>query len=464
MLQYDLIVIGSGSAGFTAASTACEHGLEKVLLVEKRELGYSLCSNEGCMPSKSLLASAHIKNTIEHSEQFGIEVSKPKANWKLIQRRVRSLVKNKYLTVRREAILNSEVEVVKGTASFIGSHRIRVNNSLYTAPNIIIATGSEVNIPPIKGLDTIDYISSSQALFLDELPDSLLIIGGGYIGVELSYLFHKMEVYVTILEIEERILPKLDIDISVTLREMMRQYGIDIITEAKIQEVKVEDGKKVAIAKFKSGEERTFSAEEMMIATGRRPDVEELNLEKAGIRLNRQRAIDVNEYLQTNIPHIYAIGDVNGKMPLVHNANMEGQIAGFNVVSEEKRKMDYSLVTKIVFSYPEIGCVGLSEEEAKEQGLETIAVKTPMNDMGKAVAMGKTEGFIKMVAETPSGRILGLHILGPQATDIVQVVLPHLYHNDTVFDVLNIPYPHPTLGEALSYPAEDIADKLKNEK
>ena len=460
MLRYDLIIIGSGSAGFSAASTAYEHGLKKVLLVEKRKLGYSLCSDEGCMPSKTLIASADIKEVIENGDKFGIKVNKPKVNWMVIQKRVRSLVKDRFSAARQEAIINSGIEVVKGSASFIGSHRVRVANKLYTADNIIIATGSVVNIPPIRGLSQAGYIDSSKALFLERLPDSLLIVGGGYIAVEVGYLFHKMGVEVTILELEERILPKLDVDLSLSLQEIMRRDGIDIVTEAKVQEVKKESENKVVIAQLKSGEEKSLCAEEIMVATGRRPAVEGLNLEKAGVCLTRQGAVQVNEYLQTSVPHIYAVGDVNGKLPLVHTATMEGRIAGLNVVGPDKQKMNYDLVTQVIFSSPEIGSVGLTEEQAKERGLKVVTAKTSMNDMGKAIVMGQTEGFIKMIAESPSGRILGLHMLGPHATDVIQVVLPHLYHQDTVFDILNIPYPHPTLGEALSYSAEDIADKL----
>lgn len=460
MLRYDLIVIGSGSAGFTAAATAYEHGLKKVLLVEKRKLGYSLCSDEGCMPSKTLIVSADIKEVIENSDKFGIKVNKPKVNWEIIQKRVRSLVKDRFSATRQKAIINSGIEVVKGSASFIGSHRIRVADELYTASNIIIATGSVVNIPPIRGLSQAGYIDSSKALFLERLPDSLLIVGGGYIAVEVGYLFHKMGVEVTILELEERILPKLDVHLSLSLQEIMRRDGIDIVTEAKVQEVKKKSENKVAIAQLKSGEEKSLCAEEIMVATGRRPAVEGLNLEKAGVHLTRQDVIQVNEYLQTSVPHIYAVGDVNGKLPLVHTATMEGRIAGLNVVGPDRQKMNYDLVTQVIFSSPEIGSVGLTEKQAKERGLKVVTAKTSMDDMGKAIVMGQTKGFIKMIAESPSGRILGLHMLGPQATDVIQVVLPHIYHQDTVFDILNIPYPHPTLGEALSYSAEDIADKL----
>jgi len=428
--------------------------------VEKRKLGYSLCSDEGCMPSKTLIASADIKEVIENSDKFGIEVNKPKVNWKIIQKRVRSLVKDRFSSARQEAIINSGIEVVKGSASFIGSHRVRIANELYTAPNIIIATGSVVNIPPIRGLSQAGYIDSSKALFLERLPDSLLIVGGGYIAIEVGYLFHRMGVEVTILELEERILPKLDVDLSLSLQEIMRRNGIDIVTEAKVQEVKKESKNKVVIAQLKSGEEKSFCAEEIMVATGRRPAVEGLNLEKAGVYLTRQGAVQVDEYLQTSVPHIYAVGDVNGKLPLVYTATMEGQIAGLNVVGPDKQKMNYDLVSQVIFSSPEIGSVGLTEKQAKERHLKVVTAKTSMDDIGKAIVMGQTEGFIKMIAESPSGKILGLHMLGPHATDVIQVVLPHLYHQDTVFDILNIPYPHPTLGEALSYSAEDIADKL----
>ena len=458
--QYDLLVIGSGSAGFAAASTAYKRGLKNVLLIEKRQLGYSLCTNKGCMPSKTLLASADIKRAIESSDQFGIEVNKPQVNWSAIQKRVRHLVEDDFSAARREAIINSNIEVVQGSARFVSPHQVEVAGHLYTAPKIIIATGSKVDIPSIKGLDKVDCIDSDQALYLEKLPASLLIIGGGYVAAELGYLFHKMGVKVTILEKGERMLKDLDADISLSLQEIMRQNGIDIITGAEVQEVKKEVKGKIAIAQLKSGKKKSFQAEEIMIAAGRCADVDGLNVGKAGVHLTERGAIEVNQYLQTSVPHIYAIGDVNGKPPFVHIATMEGRIAGLNVTGQSKQKMNYDSLAHVVFSHPEIGSVGLTEVQAKERGLKVLVAKTPMDDIGKAVALGQTEGFIKMVAESPSGKILGLHILGAQATDVIQVVLPHLYHHDTVFDILNIPYPHPTLGEALSYPAEDIAAQL----
>ena len=459
--HYDLIIIGSGSAGFAAATSAKAEGLDKILLVEKRRVGYSLCTNEGCMPSKTLLASAEVKRVLEGSSDFGITSSQPEIDWTTVQKRVRTLVEEDFFAARRDAIRNASVEVVEGSASFMAPHTIQVGDCFYTAESVIIATGSVVDLPPFPGLRKTGYLDSNGALYLEELPRSLVVVGGGYIAVELGYLFHKMGVQVTIVQRSERILRRLDADIGFELQEMLRRDGMKIFTNASVKFFNQAGKNKQVHIELKDNGERTLEAEEIMIATGRRPAADELDLEKAGVCLDEQGAIRVNDYLQTDVPHIYAVGDVNGKCPLVYVASMEGRIAGMHAAGARNQKVDYNLVGNIIFSHPEIGTVGLTEAQAKEKGLNIITVRTPMADIGKAVAIGQTEGFIKLIAEKPSGKIIGVHILGPHATDIMQVALPHLYHNDTVFDVLNIPYPHPTLGEALSYPAEEIASRLR---
>ena len=459
--HYNLIIIGSGSGGFAAATSAKAEGLEKILLVEKRAVGYSLCTNEGCMPSKTLLASADVKRVLEESTDFGITSTQPEVDWTTVQRRVRTLVEDDFFAARRDAIRCASVEVVEGSASFDDPHTIQVGERTYTAERIVIATGSVVDVPPFPGLTETGYIDSDQALYLEKLPRSLVVVGGGYIAIELGYLFHKMGVQVTIVQRSERILRRLDPDIGFELQEILRRDGMNIVMGTKVKSFNQVGGNKQVHIALKGGGESTLVGEEIMIATGRRPAVDGLNSKKAGVHLDGGGAIQVNDYLQTNVPHIYAVGDVNGKVPLVYVATMEGKVAGLHAAGRRDQKMDYRLVGNIIFSHPEIGTVGLTEAEAKAQGLNVITVKTPMTDIGKAVAIGETDGFIKLVAERPSGKIIGLHILGSHATDIMQVALPHLYHNDTVFDVLNIPYPHPTLGEALSYPAEEIADRLR---
>lgn len=455
--HYDLIVIGSGSAGFSAATTAKENGLEKILLIEKRRVGYSLCTNEGCMPSKTLLASAEVKRIIEESTEFGVGSAKPDVDWDTVQDRVRALVEEDFFAARRDAIHNAPVDLVEGNARFTSAKSIQVGDCSYTADRIVIATGSVVSIPPFSGLKETGYLDSDGALYLKKLPSSLIVLGGGYIAIELGYLFHKMGVDVTIVQRSNRILSSLDVDISLELQEILRRDGMNIITGVDVKCVSRSAGNKRVHAAIREEGDTKLEAEEIMIATGRAPAIDGLNLEQLGVELDEHGAIQVNDYLQTSVPHIYAVGDVNGKMPLVYVASMEGKIAGLHAAGKTDEKVDYSLVSNIIFSHPEIGTVGLTASEAEASGLDVITVKTPMEDIGKAVAIGQTDGFIKLVAERPSGKIVGLHVIGPHATDIMQVALPHLYHNDTVFDVLNIPYPHPTLGEALSYPAEEIA-------
>jgi dihydrolipoamide dehydrogenase len=466
--QYDLIVIGSGSSGFSAASTAKANGIKKILLIEKRQIGYSLCTNEGCMPSKTLLSAAYVKNRVDNAREFGIVSSKAIVNWEAVQKRAQSIVIDDFVSSRSAMIKKSGIKTVKGSAKFLSSNEIKVGSKIYSSKKFIIATGSVSIIPPIEGLNDIDYLDSSKALALKKLPKSLIVVGGGYISMELGYLFHAMGVKVTILERGDYLLKRLDSDIGYELQDLMKKNGINIINNMSVNWVKKQGGKIVVCANVgkpaqggsASSGEHCVSAEQILLATGRRPDIDKLDLEKAGIKLSERGGFDVNDYLQTNQKHIYAVGDVNGKVPLVYVASQEGRIAGSNAFSKKQQKMDYNNIANIIFSHPEIGTVGLTEQEAKDQGYKIIVAKTPMGDIGKAVALGETGGFVKMIAEKPSGKILGLHILGAHATDIMQVALPHIYHGDTVFDVMKIPYPHPTLGEALAYPAEDIANTL----
>lgn len=459
-INYDLIIIGSGSGGFAAAIAVKTRGVRRILFIEKRKPGYSLCTNYGCMPSKTLIASAEVKRIIENARAFGIQTSKPKVQWKQVQARVRRLVEKDFFAAREQAILGLKIKLIKGEGRFVDPNTVQVNGASYSAKKIIIATGSVVNVPPISGLQETGFIDSDKALYLKELPKSLAIIGGGYIAVEIGVLFHSMGVRVTIIQRGARILDRLDEDISAELQKLLIKSGMQIITKAQIKSVqKIGAMKQVEIRA--SGQTKILKAQEIMVATGRKPAIDGLYLENAGVLVNDRGAIAVNEYLQTNQPHIYAVGDVNGLAPLVYVASIEGRIAGMHASGAQVKPINYNLVGSVIFSHPEIGVVGLTEKEAAAKGLQTITAITPMKDIGKAVALGQLDGFVKMIAKKPSGEILGVHILGVHATDIMQVALPHMYHNDTVFDILNIPYPHPTLGEALSYPAEEIADKLR---
>ena len=358
--HYDLIVIGSGSAGFSAATTAKENGLEKILLIEKRRVGYSLCTNEGCMPSKTLLASAEVKRIIEESTEFGVGSAKPDVDWDTVQDRVRTLVEEDFFAARRDAIHNAPVDLVVGNARFTSAKSIQVGDCSYTADRIVIATGSVVSVPPFSGLKETGYLDSDGALYLKKLPSSLIVLGGGYIAIELGYLFHKMGVDVTIVQRSNRILSSLDADISLELQGILRRDGMNVVTGVDVESVSRSAGNKRVHAAIREGGDTKLEAEEIMIATGRTPAIDGLNLEELGVELDEHGAIQVNDYLQTSVPHIYAVGDVNGKMPLVYVASMEGKIAGLHAAGKTDEKVDYSLVSNIIFSHPEIGTVGLT--------------------------------------------------------------------------------------------------------
>ena len=349
--HYDLICIGSGSGGFSAAMAAKAEGLKNILLVEKRRVGYSLCTNEGCMPSKTLLASASVKRTFEESPNFGITASDLQVNWSTVQKRVRTLVEDDFFSARREAILNASVDIVEGSASFIDPHTIQVGDNRYTGEKIVIATGSTVDVPPLLGLKETGYITSDEALYLEHLPSSLIVIGSGYIALELGYLFHKVGVEIIMLVRSPRVLRRLDPDIGFELQDLLRREGMNILTETSLKSfARTEKGKEVHFVQ--GDEEKVVCAEEIMVNTGRRPTIDDLGLEKTGLLLGEKGEIKVNDYMQTNVPHIYAVGDVTGKAALVYAATMEGESCRVTRLRKARRQNELRLSLEHHFFSP----------------------------------------------------------------------------------------------------------------
>ena len=456
--DYELIVIGTGSAGFNAAQSAKKNGVKKICMIEKRALGYSLCTNEGCMPSKTIIATAERKRMIESADALGIKATKPIVEWRRVQNRVKYLVSNTFAGERKKGIQASGIKVMKGEAAFINQHEIQVGKKTLTAEKIVIATGSEVFVPPIGGLESAGYITSDEALFLTKLPKSLLIIGGGIIAIEIGTFLAHMGVEITIIEQAPRLLARFDKDVSDEIAASLKKLGVKVLLNAQVESVyKTKKVKEVVVAVGKS--ERKINVAEVMVATGRKAAIEGLAIENAGIKTDERGSVVVNDYLQTNVANIYAAGDINGKVPLVYVAGMEGRVAGANVAGK-KEKIDYTMVSSVIFSSPEIGTIGITEQDAKKAKKSVVVGKVLMKDIGKAVALAEPEGFIKLIAEKKTGKILGMQVVGVQATDIMQVVIAHIYHGDTVYDILAIPYPHPTLGEALSYAADEVVAQL----
>ena len=287
------------------------------------------------MPSKTLLASASVKRTFEESLEFGVTASDLQVNWSTVQKRVRTLVEDDFFAARREAILNASVDIVEGSASFVDPHTIQVGDNHYVGEKIVIATGSTVDVPPLLGLKETGYITSDEALYLEHLPSSLIVIGSGYIALELGYLFHMVGVEITMLVRSPRVLRRLDPDIGFELQDLLRRDGMNILTETQLQSFRrTENGKEVRFVQ--GGEEKAVRAEEIMVNTGRRPAIDGLRLEKTGLLLGEKGEIEVNDYMQTNVPHIYAVGDVTGKAALVYAATMEGKVSKYHMEIEQR--------------------------------------------------------------------------------------------------------------------------------
>lgn len=457
MENFDIAVIGGGPGGYVAAIKGAQHG-KKVCLIEKGELG-GVCLNQGCIPTKTLLKSVEILNSVRKCSEFGIsgiDVSGASIDMSKLQQRKYGVVKR--LTGGVGALLKGNgVKVYKGSASFIDQRTLSINEERITADHIIIATGSTPSrLPiPITGgencpchapcipRDTCTpIITSEEALELSEVPSSVVIIGGGVIGIEFAYIFAHLGSKVTVIEMMDRILPMVDEEITFEVSKMLKGLGIDLYTEAKVTQI---IGSKVYFEH--TGAVREVEASKILVAVGRVPNTEGLNLEGLGIQMNR-KSILVDEGLSTNVPGIYAIGDVNGTSMLAHTASMEGIVAVENILGND-RTMDYSKIPSCIYIQPEIASVGLTEKEAKEKYGTVRVGKFPLSANGKAVVEGEAKGMMKVIIDSEFNEILGVHIYGIHATDMISESVLAMSLESTAEEVTLAVHPHPTVSEII---------------
>ncbi|MEA2721414.1 MAG: hypothetical protein QOJ39_3278, partial [Candidatus Eremiobacteraeota bacterium] len=348
-----------------------------------------------------------------------------------------------------------------GAAEFESPTTLRVGDEVLYAPRFVIATGSSVAPTAVPGLAEAGFIDSDEALDLDEPPKSLVVLGGGYVGSELGQFFHRAGVPTTIVLRSPHLLSGEDHDIGIGLTEYFREEGLRVETGAQVHRVSVRDGMKV-VHFAQGGEEREVAAHEIFYALGRVPNVCGMGLDNAGVEHHDITGIPVDETLRTSNPDIYAVGDVTGQYLLVHVAIQQGEVAGRNAATGAHERADYSLSkTHTVFTDPQVAVVGETERELERAGVDYVRATYPFNDHGKAVALGRTQGFVKMMASPKDGRILGAAILGPDASDLIEPLIVAMAYGATVQDYARIPHLHPTLVEILTYPAEEIAEKLR---
>ena len=463
-----IIIIGAGPGGYETALLAAKRGVE-VILVEAGHVG-GTCLNEGCIPTKSFCRNAEVLDELRDAEAFGVTGLSYDFDFKAVATRKNAVVEQ--LRGGVEGLLgHKQITLVRGKASFKDQHTIsvipsdpsvisseaegRVEKSLeYSAEYIIIATGSVSASLPISGADLPGILTSREILDLEEVPSRLCVIGGGVIGLEFASVFRSFGSEVTVLEYFKDILPRFDSDLSKRLKQSLGKRGIEINTQAQVTGITIDDSSVYKVSYTRKGKEETVEADRVLMAVGRKANVDSLNLADAGIEFTPRGIVVDDRTMQTNIPHIYAIGDINGKMMLAHAATFQGIVALDHIMGIENN-IDLSVMPAAVFTTPEAASVGMTEDECKEAGRSVKCLKSFFRANGKAVTMAQTDGFCKLVVDAETGEILGCHLFGPHASDIVQEACALISRKATIEQVKDIIHTHPTLTEVLQSAAHN---------
>jgi pyruvate/2-oxoglutarate dehydrogenase complex dihydrolipoamide dehydrogenase (E3) component len=467
--EFDVVVIGGGSAGYAAARTAGGLGARTALIEGAKKAG-GLCILRGCMPSKALLESAHRWHAIGNAAEFGLIAKPVKVKMPSIQARKQHLIGG-FAAYRRKQLARGKFVFLRGKASFLDAHTVLLENGheleLVTASTFIVATGSVISRVPIPGLWETGCWTSDTALDTEEIPKRLAVLGGGVIAVELGQFFARVGSKTTLLQRSNRIVRNYDPDVSFELERAFKAEGIDVVTGVKILEVR-RSGKGKKIVYLCRKKKKELVVDEILYAMGRVPAVEGLKLENAGVAVPEGR-LKVDATMRTSVPNIFAAGDVVGQHEVVHIAIQQAEMAARNAVHQlqnaarEPERIDYRLKALVTFTEPELGSVGLSETEAKAQGIPFLSAKYPFIDHGKAMIGGYQFGFVKVIAEKTKGEIIGAVIIGPHASDMIHELIAVMYYRGTVQDLEKMPHYHPTLAEIITYPAEELAMKLSVE-
>jgi len=466
--QFDVVFLGAGPGGYVAAIRAAQLGLD-VAVVEKDKVG-GTCLQRGCIPSKSLLRSAEIYRNSKEGEEFGVIIDHITLNFTQVQERKRKVVEQ--LTKGIEFLFKkNNITLIEGYGRIMGpsifsplSGTVSVEkpdgeNEIVTGKNLIIATGSRPKSLPGLEIDGEYIMTSDEALEMTELPESIIIIGGGVIGMEWASMLRDFGVEVTVVEFLPRILPLEDAEVSKDMTRSMKKRKIKIHTDTKVlpETVKIVDGH-VELDAQKGEKIIHLSADKVLVSVGREAVIDQFGLENTEVKVENG-VIQVNQFYQTSEPHIYAIGDVIGNLQLAHVASHEGIIAVEHIAGKNPKPMDYLAVSKCTFTNPEVASVGLTEEEAKEKGYEVKTGKFQFRGIGKALIHGEVDGFIKLVADEKIGDLLGVHMIGPHVTDMISEAALAKVLDATPWEIAHTIHPHPTLSEAMMEAALDVDGK-----
>ncbi len=457
-MNFDIIVIGSGPGGYVAAIRAAQLGY-KVAVIERESLG-GICLNWGCIPTKALLKSAQVFEYINHAADYGISITDSKVNFGEVIKRSRG-VADKMSKGVQFLMKKNKIQVIMGNAKLNAGKKVVVTDDSgkateYSAKHIIIATGARARELPnlkIDGKNTIEY---RKAMTMDKMPKSMLVVGSGAIGMEFAYFYQTMGTKVTIVEYLDNILPREDVEVSKEMSKIYKKAGMEILTGHAVQKVTSgKSGNKVEITENKSGKKIEIEAELVLSAAGISPNTEGIGLESLSIKTTKSGHIEVNDFYETNVGGIYAIGDVLTTQALAHVASAEGITCVEAIAHKEGKfhhkpeKIDYNNIPSCTYCWPEVASVGMTEQECKDKGIEIKVGKFPFSASGKASASGSNQGFVKLIFDAKYGELLGGHLLGANVTEMIAEIVAIRKLETTGMELVKTIHPHPTMSEAI---------------
>lgn len=431
-MNFDLIIIGSGPGGYQAAAYAAKNGLN-VVIIEERHAG-GTCLNEGCIPTKTLCHEVDVLETLK------TVMPSSKVDYGHVNQRLEEVIGQLRSGVEQLMAMPG-ITMVKGHAAFKDAHTVCVGDEEYSASKIIIATGSKPKMPPHADIDMNVVSTSTEMLQLNHVPESIAIVGAGVIGMEFASIFNSFGSKVTVIEFLKECLPAVDSDVAKRLRKQLEKRGISFSMQSAVKRISTE-----GVVFERKGKEDTVSAEIVLVATGRMPNTEGLNLEAAGVEYS-PKGITTDDRMHTNVEGIYAIGDVNGRQMLAHAATMQGYMV-VNEILGKQSGICLDIMPAAIFTRPEAACVGVSEDFCKEKGMEYTCRKAFFRSNGKALSMNETEGMLKIIADN-NGKIIGCHCFGPHSADIVQEISVLMCRETTISQLADMVHIHPTLGEII---------------
>ncbi|MFW5687965.1 MAG: mercuric reductase [Spirochaetota bacterium] len=449
MREYDVILIGTGQATGAIVRVFLEMG-KKVATIEKSRVG-GTCVNWGCTPTKTLVAGARAAHMVGRAGDFGIEVSDYRVDFpKAMERQKRNRDQSNESFSKW---LDETTDFYRAEARFVGPHEVEAGDETIRGETIYIHTGATARIPPIPGIEDVDYLDNKGILSLEELPEHLVVIGGSYVGLEFSQVFRRFGSRVTVLERGPRIMSREDQDVAEEATRILTEEGVEIVCNVHVESVSPERG--VTVQATVDGEQRSITGSHLLLATGRKPETEALNLSAAGVEVNERGFVVVNEYLQTSVPHIYAVGDVNGGSAFTHTSVHDGQIIVKNLKGERWRQSDRIPIYSM-FIDPPLGRVGMNEAQAKQSGREVLAGTMPMSSIARAKEKYETAGMVKVLVDAESRQLLGATVFGTGGDEVVGLLAAWMYTGLPYTELQKVVLVHPTVAELMPYVFENL--------